>query len=404
MIIEDLIKHSDDPETFLYLERHVNSGSRTYSSFAAQSEGQPEYQPSSQVNSFEVPCLKIPKEKVSIYLDNPNTELLKYYIHNDTVLFPVHPEIFQDDKTAFIEELRKYPSESIRVSPTASTRTVMTKMEDIPHHFIKLHYPRRISRFIRRLRCNNIQNSIEVSKDLRCLTLPKFAYLPETIGICYGSGPESWGFIIREYTPRPVTKNKILIPMFALYAQDDKNVSDPPLLIQLIQYLNKDPATFVLSHIMQPIIEMWCTVLRSRGILFEAHGQNTLLELNSEGNPIRIIYRDLDVYVDPEIRKHHKLHISFPNSHFINGGRSSIYSLKYDAFMGHHLFDYLASLLESFYKINPTALQEACKETFNHNFPDADLCFTNKTFYYSDKILLNNKCEIIETNDPPKWR
>ena len=65
--------------------------------------------------------------------------------------------------------------EPIRVAPTASTRTVLTTETpaNVPRHFIKLHYPRRISRFNRRLRRLNIHNSIEGSRDLASVHLDK---------------------------------------------------------------------------------------------------------------------------------------------------------------------------------------------------------------------------------------
>lgn len=409
MKIEYLARHSDDPNTFLYLERYINADSRTYSPFAHQSEGDLKYHPAGDTESFEVPCLEIPKEKIMIYLDKPNSQLLNHYIRKETVLFPVHPEIFADVTIPVIKELRKYPSTSICVSPTASTRTVMTvaKKTDLPKHFIKLHYPKRISRYIRRLRSNTIQDSIEVSKNLENFTIGKFAYYPETIGMTYGFDPEAWGFIIRETTLRPVSeKKRFLIPLFALYCQDTKNPDDLPLLVQLIQFLNEDPQIFTLNHIMKPIIQIWCTVLRERGFLFEMHGQNTLLELDiHQLSPCRIVYRDLDVYVDPMIREQHQLPLPFPKTHLITyENREKLYSLKYDAFIGHHLFDYLARLLEQYFGVNSKALQKSCKETFRQFFQDADLYFTNKTFYYSNEISPDNKVKVIETNNPPKWR
>lgn len=406
MKIESLIEHLGDPNIFLYLERYVDEGSRTYSPFSHQSEVELQYQPINKIKSFEVPCLLIPKESVTIYLDNPDVKLLNHYIQKDTVLFPIHPEIFEDTRIIFMEELRKFLASSICVSPTASTRTVMTmetKADTIPIHFIKLHYPRQISRFIRRLRENTIQNCLETSKDLKNLSIENFAYLPETIGMTYGSGPDSWGFIIRETDPRPKLDNKrYLLPLFSLYSQDLNYPNDFPLLIQLIKFLNEDPKTFTLNHIMKPIIQIWCTALKERGLVFEMHGQNTLLELDSRLSPTRIIYRDLDVYIDPEIREKHQLSLKFPKSHLIKDeNRESVYSLKYDAFIGHHLFDYLSSILETFYGIDPNEIQKGCKEAFHHFFPDADLYFKDRTFYYSNEI---NKHKIIETTDRPKWR
>lgn len=403
----DLLKQQDKVDTFLYLERYVNEGSRTYSSFSNHSGAKSEYQPSSDIKSFEVPCLQIPKEKVTIYLDNPSTSLLNHYIQKDTVLFPIHPEVFEDDKIPFIEELRKYPYNLISVAPCSSTRTILTNNEakKVPFHFVKLHFPRRISRFIRRLRKNTVQHCIEISKDLEHFSLGQFGFLPESIGLVYGSGVEAWGAIIREFSPRPLLeKESRLIPLFALYSQDLKRQNDLPLLVQLIEYLSEEPVNFTLNNIIKPIVNSWCTVLRNQGILLEMHGQNTLLELDANLVPMRIIYRDLDVYVDPAIRQMYQLHLNFPSSHLVKESREKIYSLKYDAFIGHHLFDYIASTLEKFYGVSAKLLQDSCKEAFHHGFPDSNLYFENKTFYYTDEVLPENQTKLIEKNDPPRWR
>lgn len=405
MKIEHL-KQQKRADTFLYLERYVDEGSKTYSLFSNQSGAQPKYQPGSDTKSFEIPCLEIPKENVTLYLDNPEVTLLNHYVQKDKVLFPIHPEIFKDDAIFFINELRKYPHHLISVEPTASTRTVFTgENRNLPPHFIKLHFPKRISRFIRRLRANTIQHSIEISKDFEHFSLKNFGFLPESIGMVYGSGIEAWGSIIREFFPRPLLANGgLLVPLFALYSQDLQNPNNLPLLIHLIGDLKEDPLEFTLNHVMKPIIQIWCTVLRERGILFEMHGQNTLLELDANLTPVRIIYRDLDVYVDEEIRQVRQLHINFPHSHFVKENREKIYSLNYDAFIGHHLFDYLASVLEKFYGVEQKLLLTACKETFHRYFPDADRYFTDKTFYYADEIFPGNKIKILETKNPPKWR
>ena len=225
------LQNLNDPNAFIYLERYVNEGSRTYSRFAHQSEVDPKYKPESSEAFFKVLCLELPKEKVTVYLDKTCSQLASHYIQNDTILFPIHPEIFEDDRTPYIKELRKYSSRSIFVAPTASTRTVMTFPEpgDPPCHFIKLHYPRRISRFTRRLRINTIQHCIEVSKDIQHFSIPQFGFLPEIIGMIYGSGKEAWGSIIREFTPRPISENnKFLTPLFCLYAKDTALLRNSP--------------------------------------------------------------------------------------------------------------------------------------------------------------------------------
>src|SRR5204863_6672035 len=124
-----------------------------------------------------------------------------------------------------LDELHALPRGApIEVAPTASTRTVLTTetLANAPPHFIKLHYPRRISRFNRRLKRKNIQNSVEVTRDLARVTSEKFAYLPDTLGFVYGDGDDAWGVLVREGTPRPFRQQRFLIPFFALYGGDLK--------------------------------------------------------------------------------------------------------------------------------------------------------------------------------------
>src|SRR5207248_3222995 len=141
-------------------------------------------------------------------------------------LFAVHPEIWRSPGIDHLDELHALPrGKSIKVAPTASTRTVFTvgDAKGVPAHFLKLHYPRRISRFNRRLRRKNIHNSIEGSRDLAQVRFDRFAYVPDSLGFTFGGGDSAWGFLIREAVPRPLQKERFLIPYFALYAGDLKH-------------------------------------------------------------------------------------------------------------------------------------------------------------------------------------
>ncbi len=118
--------------------------------------------------------------------------------------FLIQPETWATLEIDHLDEIHGLGrAEPIRVVPTASTRTVLTTevteiTGNVPAHFIKLHYPRRISRFNRRLRRKNIRNSIEATKDVAHVKLERFAYLPDTLGFTYGNGGNPWGFLLRE--------------------------------------------------------------------------------------------------------------------------------------------------------------------------------------------------------------
>src|SRR5438477_6599454 len=166
MHIESLLA-SD--RTLLHMERYCGEGTRSYSNFSAVNEADPDHQPASTAESFCVKIVTVPKDRVSIFQAGPDPALLDHYIGSTDVRFAVHPEIWTDASVPGIRELHSYPcQEEVRVSPTASTRTVFRFADHngFRPHYLKLHFPRRISRFSRRLRRLNIRNSIAITGDL----------------------------------------------------------------------------------------------------------------------------------------------------------------------------------------------------------------------------------------------
>src|SRR6266480_1851243 len=220
MKLDDILQGND---TFIFMERYVDEAVKTYSPFAGKSEVAPKYQPRSDQPSFDVVTVCAPKNRVSIFEADPTEALRQHYIRPEGVLFAVHPETWSSSGIDNLDELHALPrGESIQVAPTASTRTVFTVAppKDVPAHFLKLHYPRRISRFNRRLRRKNIHNSVEGSRDLAQVRFDRFAYLPDALGFTYADGGNPWGFLVREAIPRPYEQGRFLIPYFALYAGD----------------------------------------------------------------------------------------------------------------------------------------------------------------------------------------
>src|SRR5689334_4342136 len=176
----------DGAAGFLHLERYVNEGSRTYSRYAGVSTADPRYQPKGGVASFDVPSFLVPRKAVSVYEADPDPALRHRYLKDGHVLFRVHPETRGELGAGQWSENAE--GDPISVAPTSSTRTVMTLRPEggARPHFLKLHYPRRISRFIRRIREKNVHNSVRASRELADVRLPRFAYLPESLGFTYG--------------------------------------------------------------------------------------------------------------------------------------------------------------------------------------------------------------------------
>src|SRR5947207_1843408 len=124
MKLDDIIQGND---AFIFMERYVDEAAKTYSPFAGKSEVAPEYRPRSDTPSFELVTAMAPKNRVSVFEAEPTKTLQQEYIRPQGILFAIHPETWSDPKVEFSDELHALPKgESIRVAPTASTRTVFT--------------------------------------------------------------------------------------------------------------------------------------------------------------------------------------------------------------------------------------------------------------------------------------
>jgi hypothetical protein len=405
----DAIDQGD--EAFLYMERYVDEGARTYSPFAARTEVEARYQPRSDNPSFDLPTVCAPQARVSVCQADPATSLLQHYVRPQGVLFAVHPETWVIPGIEHLAELQDCPRDKpIRVAPTASTRTVFAFEEtgDVAPHFIKLHLPRRISRFNRRLRRKNIENSVAITRDMAHVQMDRFSYLPDVLGLTFGEGDNAWGFLVREAVPRPDQGRRRLIPGFALYSGDLHHPGDPPLLVQMIERLGADPQSFVLEEIMIPVVQCWAKIARDWGVLLESHGQNTLLEVDQDFRPRRVVHRDFDVWVDLDVRRRRGLDAPFLGAGIgADTGRSvdRHYSIVYDRFIGHAFFDYLLEALKRFYPIDEAAIRARVSEAFHQAFPDSDQFFPPRTmFYFSNEPGPGQEFTLVDMEQAPEWR
>ncbi len=405
-----LDEFSEGISAFLYAERYVNAASRSYSVYASVNEVSQDYQPSGMNVGFDIPAVLARKTMVTLSIDSPSAEIEAWYLRGDDIVFPVHPETWSLSGVAKLEDLKKLPPVAgMYGSPTASTRTVLVQTPFV--HFAKLHCPKKVSRFVRRFRAVSVRFSVAISRDLQNMeeTMRKhnFGYLPEVLGASVGEGDEGWGFVVREMTPRPSIAGKFhYLPFFALFAEDAHAPEDLPLLVQLIERHHIDPSKFTLDHIIRPLIASWCLSYRERGVVFGAHGQNVLLEIDEAFMPTRIIHRDLDLQVDPAVRTTQGIASDFEKSRIgieVHEPRERALSLKYDMFMGHHLFDYLAAVLQKHYGVDPNVLKTGAKEEFRTKFPDADSYFDDTTYYYAAEPSEFNEFPLVPFGKPT-WR
>ena len=374
--------------------------------FSEYTEIDKKYHPIWGDKSFKLPTILISKEKIILLKANPKKEFLKIY-NQTKIPFRIHPDFFSQSEDNLLNRMKKIGElEYISVVPTSSTRTVMT-LNEKANHYIKLHFPKRISKFIRRLKTDSIKHSLDVSRDLKNIKGSNFSYLPESIGVIYG-GEKGWGFICREKTPPVAKKFSRLIPFFSLYSKDVNVPQDPPILIQLARGSYLNPKKFLLKKVLKPFIESWCEIARERGILLQAHSQNCLYEIGSSLRSVRIIHKDFQSsMIDPLVRKKRGLNNEF-TKHVIGIDASFLrkkeYSITYDYLVTELLLKPLVRVYNKYFRVDKNNIQEQCKEIFRKSFPDYHHFFPKTTYSLVDEILPNNEVAIKNNHLVPRWR
>ena len=400
--------------SFTYLDRYRNVDTRVYSLHADYTEADERYRPDSSVSTFDIPAFEVPSDELNIYAADPDPALRRLYSSDDRTLFCVHPQLLDahgdDPYLKRVLSFRK-AGKDIRVCPSSSTRTLHVHELD-PPHALKVHFPFRVSRYGRRMRDEVVEQAINVSRELqRGLGAmdSSFAFLREVLGVTYRNfrpqapRPENWGYLVREMTPFPsVSEERPLVPGFSLYGRDFFEPGKPPLLFELLR--DRDPRAFVLEQIMFPIIHHWVSCFQNFGLLLEPHGQNTLLELGSDGGVSRIVYRDLNLGIDNRRRRDIPIPVDPANTY--NQMESGDFnSITYDKFMGGHFFDLLVAAIEERHPaLGPEDFREPCRKEFARIFPEHERYLPRTVQYFSEVRDRFGKPLYQDTGKPPSWR
>lgn len=359
----------------IYLERYVNESGENFQEFSNISI---KYSPQLGDEVFLLPYFFVDDISSRVIIKEPSTEIKSKVIKQDRALFFAHPAIYHVKG-----------SNSIPVSPTASTRTVLTRGFR-KNFFIKtdldiLHY-----RFNRKLKGDSVRFCIEVNEILKNYCNKNisidFAILPESLGVINGIKGHDSGILFREFVPYPYSQEKrMLIPYFSLYSRDVNSPAFAPLLVQLIEHNKpKDKLNFFLNKFISPIIQTWLDVLYKTGLLLEMHGQNILIEINSRGKLKRIVYRDFQsVYFDPNIRK--SINQPLLIKHCLEASNIKLhYSYIYDWMIGKFLFQRLINTFLKHYPIYDlisislqikSIFEKFSKENTNDLFPVTMIAF-----------------------------
>lgn len=405
MQLTRLLDTLQDPTTietnFLYLERYVNDAKGDFTNF---SDVDPRYSPDTGVMQFDAPYVRVNSDMVTVFQDQPSAEVADALFKDDTVLFVWHPDVAP-----------RFPwaDGSIAVSPTSSTRTLLTRK--LPHNFMaKTDLDKRHFRFIRRLKGGSVEHSIAINRDIRLTTetgaVPFYAYLPEVVGLVYGDMQTGTGVLYRELQPRPlVRERRALVPYFALYSRDSYFPQDKPLMYELIERNSAhDPVGFFVNVLVGLVQDTWTYFVAHRGLLPELHGQNMCLELDTHGAPTRLVHRDFQsMYSDcdrrsalslPQFKKHHA------------GEEDRItkeqqYSLVFDHFICNYL---LARMTRVFVGLYPQYAFDDVAKLIQKRFRSIQgnplEVFPDTTHRFGKKHMVGNEVSVVSTGEAPIFR
>jgi hypothetical protein len=394
-------------------ERYLGVGTRTYSRFSADLDVDDAYHPQRGLASFEVPTYWIPDGTGSYLTNGLPSELHALYRADECFLLPVHPQTLAMLNNEVLGALGQHePGPVLTVVPSANVRTVFVLRhgsEPVRPHFVKLHYPRRLSRFTRRLRRPIISVQLWVAAELARIGAPA---LPEVgAGVFGDDAKHAWGFLLREIALPP---GRFAVPLFALYGRDIRSPDDPTLLEQLIVRSGDSPASFLTDRLVRPMVRLWVRAATQTGCALEMHGQNTLfcfdsgLGSGSDVDQSTVVYRDCGVYVDPTVRARRGLpvddlppinvmgrDVSFP--------REQVFSLAYDSFLGHHALSFVGRLGEERFGVPVEELRAAARDEFS-SCPEAASLLPPTVAYYDDQLHDDGGWELVDTGAAPDWR
>lgn len=414
MLLNRLL-NSNPKDMFTYLERRINNENFKVDVLE-------KYKPSGSAKNFKLPFVVFAKKRLTCFDIDPDPRLIDLLQVGNNVKFFIHPEMIRDYKDKNIVELLDI-CDYISVSPTSSTRTIIALENDYPF-MIKTDLERKIGDGIKKLKEDHLNHIKRVGMEFLSISLTSFGYLPESFGAIFSFNNQEVGLVAREFYAKPrISNNKTyLLPFFSLFSQDRFAKKDPLLILQILQNLNNKKKysnlDTCLEEIIEPYLSVWANLILQRGLSAEMHAQNTLLEIDNYGIPIRIIYRDLqDTFIDLDIRKNKDMSCDFNRNiigqneriYKINGipvtnykkCKQISYSLTYDYRIGKAL-DYFITALNSAFPSSESYLILAIKKIWGKYFKKTDV-FPSKAYYLQkNQNDISKELNFIETE--PKYR
>lgn len=268
---------------WLAMERYVNDGSPSGITTTTSERTSP----TGPYPDFELPFFSCPG--VAVRTTGP--AISDPGLPGDA--FPVHPDLDSATEGGLPGDHPPALVDTVKVTPTSSGRTVAITDPRVRLVHVKLHYPRVLGRFARRIDDRRADAALDTSAllaDARAGLPAEVAFLPESAALVAPGGTAA---ILRSPTPYPHRDTAALVPLFALFSRDRHRPDDPTLLRQLLEG-DPDPAATVWDRLVRPILDGWTHLALHLGLLAEWNAQNLLVELDAEGRLGRIVFRDLE--------------------------------------------------------------------------------------------------------------
>lgn len=390
-------------------ERFLGVGTRDYSPFANDTDVGGKYDPRYGVDSFSLVAHWVPDELGQYVTGDHSSALHAIYRRDGDFLLAVHPDIAGALPGADADLLRSLPAgPDIRVIPMANTRTVLVTSLDgglAPAHFLKLHFPRRLSRFARPIHHADLAQHMWTARQF---ARTRAFVLPDVGGGLLGTDESSWGYILREAVPRRPGWEAFTVPAFALYGQHAQRPMPRPLLALLADRSGMAAADFVIGRLIEPMIATWLEVAITTGCLPEMHGQNALFNFAADLSRTRVGFRDGGVYTVPELRGTDAADPDLPPMEVVGKDvpfpAAHMLSLIYDSFMGTQVLDRLHRVAVSTLGVRGDRLHARAREAFAAHGGRA-LPMPATIYYYDNAVDPDGHAwSVADTGRSPVWR
>jgi hypothetical protein len=204
----------------------------------------------------------------------------------------VHPR----SRRLYRREIARHGLEGtpLRVTPTASYRSVLASSPSGRAAVIKLSLGAVMGRIHRRLREDQVARALLVSHVLGTVPAEKRAaqrvdWFAEVAGVV--SAERRHGWLLRTLPTALDGARGGLVPAFSLFSRRD---GAEPLLAEMIRRADERPEAFVARRVLAPYVNALAFLLFEEGVEHEGHAQNVLFEVDGEGGLAgRVVVRDL---------------------------------------------------------------------------------------------------------------